>query len=61
MKIYKLLAVLLCVLTQSCAGQNQKINGLSFVASPYPINNSHIDPVLHITANYCAIMPFGFI
>ena len=42
-------------------GQNQKINGLSFVASPYPIDSSHVAPVLHVNANYCAIMPFGFI
>ena len=61
MKQYRLLVVLLCILIQSCLSQNQKVNGLSFVASPYPIDDSHVDPVVKVNANYCAIMPFGFI
>lgn len=44
----------------SCAVQKEKINGLSFVASPDVINDSHTKPVVKIGANYTAIMPFGF-
>ncbi|HEX9601566.1 MAG TPA: glycoside hydrolase [Mariniflexile sp.] len=48
----------------SCAmmsHKTEKINGVSFVASRDTINDAHIKPILHIHANYAAIMPFGFI
>ena len=61
MKDYKLLIVIVIFFAQSCTGQAQKINGLSFVGSRESINDSHIDPVVKINANYTAIMPFGFI
>ncbi len=41
--------------------QSQKINGVSFVASPDPIQQSHILPIKRIHANWAAVMPFGFI
>ena len=44
-----------------CHGQSQKINGVSFVASPDPINQSHILPLKNNYANWAAVMPFGFI
>lgn len=44
----------------SCAVPKEKINGLSFVASPEVINDSHVKPVIDVGANYTAIMPFGF-
>jgi len=53
-----------CVLfftVSSCAVQKEKINGLSFVAAPEKITDSHIKPVINVGANYTAIMPFGFI
>ena len=37
------------------------IHGISFVASPNPIDKSHIDPLVKLGANWAAIMPFGFI
>ena len=61
MRIYKPLIVFLFLIIQSCSGQTQKINGLSYVASPNAIDKTHVSPVLNINANYCAIMPFGFI
>jgi len=61
MKICKFLVVFLFLTVQSCTAQNSKINGLSFVASPNPINEADINSVLDVHANYCAIMPFGFI
>lgn len=61
MKLYKHLIVFLFFITQSCASQNSKINGLSFVAAPTVIDESHVSPVVNINANFCAIMPFGFI
>ncbi len=39
----------------------EKINGVSFVASRDSINAQHIDPLKNLNANYVAIMPFGFI
>ena len=60
MKLSKVLLMLLCV-GQSCLGQSNKINGVSFVASSSEINNSDVEPVINIGANYCALMPFGFI
>ncbi|MCD2257769.1 glycoside hydrolase family 113 [Psychroserpens luteolus] len=59
MRIFRLLIVL-CVIT-SCAAQPEKINGLSFVAAPDAIDESHTKPVVNVGANYTAIMPFGFI
>lgn len=61
MKLYKLLIVFLLVIIQSCASQTDKINGLSFVAAPDAASDKHTNPVVNVNANYCAIMPFGFI
>lgn len=59
MKIVKLILVsLVCI---SCSSQTQKINGVSFVASSEAINKEHINPVKKVSANYVALMPFGFI
>ncbi|TYA74812.1 glycoside hydrolase family 113 [Seonamhaeicola marinus] len=60
MKNYGLLILVLSMLV-SCKGQTKKINGVSFVASRDAINQSHIDPVVEVNANYAAIMPFGFV
>lgn len=38
-----------------------KINGVSFVASKDSISGKHITPLVNISANYAAIMPYGFI
>ena len=63
---FLLLVSLLSFLT-GCSQQNEskkipeKLNGLSFVASPNAVEQPHIDPVLQINANTTAVMPFGFI
>ncbi|MFD0834260.1 glycoside hydrolase [Mariniflexile aquimaris] len=62
MRIFFITSILL--LMCSCAMTSprpEKINGVSFVASREPINDTHIYPVNHINANWAAIMPFGFI
>ena len=59
MKIAKFF--LLSLLCLSCKSQTKKINGLSFVASQDEITNQHVVPVLNVSANYVALMPFGFI
>ncbi|APY01324.1 glycoside hydrolase family 113 [Lacinutrix venerupis] len=59
MKYIKLLFLSLIVLLQSCNGQ-EKINGVSFVASGIPVTDEHTNPVVAVHANYAAIMPFGF-
>ncbi len=46
---------------QEALVSENKINGVSFVASRDTIQQKNIDPVLEIHANYAAIMPFGFI
>ena len=59
MKIYRLLLIgLVCI---SCSSQTQKINGISFVASSQAINSQHISPLKKVSANFVALMPFGFI
>jgi len=60
MKTVKLL-ILFFIIFQTCFGQTNKINGVSFVASGEPINEEHINPIVNIHANYVTIMPFGFI
>ncbi len=59
MKIYKLL--LICLICLSCESQTKKINGISFVASPDKISYKHVSPIQKVSANYVALMPFGFI
>lgn len=61
MKIFKPLVFILLIFIQSCKGQTSKINGVSFVSSRQPIDESHTNPVAHLNANYAAVMPFGFI
>ncbi|MBR9914186.1 MAG: glycoside hydrolase [Algicola sp.] len=41
--------------------EDEKIDGVSFVASRVAIDSSHVQPVVSVGANYAAIMPFGFI
>jgi hypothetical protein len=55
--------IFVAIYLQSCSGivLDSKINGVSFVASSKPIDNTHIEPVLSVNANYAAIMPFAFI
>ncbi|MFK7783030.1 glycoside hydrolase family 113 [Psychroserpens sp.] len=50
----------LAVIVSSCAAQKEKINGLSFVAAPIEVDQSHVNPVVEVGANYTAVMPFGF-
>lgn len=54
--------LVLCFLEFSCASQVQeKINGVSFVASREEVAQTHIAEIIKIHANYATIMPFGFI
>lgn len=51
-------------LIHSCSAtveKPEKINGVSFVASKDSIGNEHVNPLIHLNANYAAVMPFGFI
>jgi len=61
MKLFKLLILISILSLQSCKTRSSKINGVSFVASRDAVNESHINPVVKVNANYAAIMPFGFI
>lgn len=53
--------LILLTIFSSCAAQQARINGLSFVAAREIIDETHTTPVVEIGANYTAIMPFGFI
>ena len=44
----------------SSKAEQQKINGISFVASRSAIDAKHVKPVLAVNGNYVALMPFGF-
>lgn len=58
----KLGLFLLGFLQISCASQVQeKINGVSFVASREEVAQEHVQEVLNINANHAAVMPFGFV
>ncbi|MBQ4802884.1 glycoside hydrolase [Aquimarina sp. MMG015] len=59
MKRFFILLISICFL--NCSGQQSKINGVSFVASPKEINETNIDPVVKVNANWAAVMPFGFV
>lgn len=41
--------------------KKQSINGVSFVAANEAVNQSHIEPVVKVNANFASVMPFGFI
>lgn len=59
--MYRVFVLLISIIFCNCSGQEAKINGVSFVASPQEINESHINPVVHVNANWAAVMPFGFV
>ncbi|MFC4723321.1 glycoside hydrolase [Geojedonia litorea] len=63
MKLFKFLGCIYFFVASACVGQQKqdKIDGISFVASRDAINQLHVAPVVNINANYAAIMPFGFI
>ena len=52
---------IICIGLTACNGQDEKINGVSFVASPKKADQSHVTPVVKVNANFAAVMPFGFI
>ncbi|WP_430411594.1 glycoside hydrolase family 113 [Kordia sp.] len=57
----RLLLIFFGLLQFSCTSQTQKMNGVSFVAARNAIDQTHVDPVVNVNANYAAIMPFGFL
>jgi len=57
-------SIFIVVFLMSCSAiipRQEKINGVSFVASRDAVTQVHIDPVVNVNANYAAVMPFGFI
>ncbi|WP_296383332.1 glycoside hydrolase [Winogradskyella sp.] len=57
----RLIFYLLLTALFACSGQQEKINGVSFVASGETIDEKNVQPVVNVNANYAAIMPFGFV
>lgn len=57
----RLLFIVLIFIQLSCNKQQEKINGISFVASRDSINRKHILSVVKAHGNFVALMPFGFI
>ena len=61
-RVRLLICFLFSILLSSCSGQNEKVNGVSFVAYGNPVDETHTKPVVSkINANFAAVMPFGFI
>ncbi|WP_299102105.1 glycoside hydrolase [uncultured Winogradskyella sp.] len=56
-----LFSLILVVVLSACRGQEDKINGVSFVASRDVIDETHVNPIVEVNANFAAVMPFGFI
>lgn len=57
----KIALVFICCLQYCCSGEaQQKINGVSFVASREEVVQAQVDEVLKVNANSAAVMPFGF-
>lgn len=57
-----LIGLLIVLLTlQGCNAQQEKINGVSFVANRSPVDSTHVKPLKKINTNYAAVMPFGFV
>ena len=57
----KVFLLLFTIIVSGCSGQQNKINGISFVGSPQEIGPETIDPVVQLNANWAAVMPFGFL
>lgn len=58
----KLRLLFLCLIQFSCNGQtDEKINGISFVASRNEVLQEHVDPVVSVNASHAAVMPLGYI
>ena len=55
-------SMVLLILLNSCQSQvpEEKINGVSLVASRNAIIISNIKPILNVNANTVAVMPFAF-
>lgn len=60
MKSFTRLFLLMLVL-QGCNAQQEKINGVSFVANRNPVDSTHVLPLQRVNINYAAVMPFGFV
>lgn len=58
---YSVLLLIFSSLFSSCAQPEPRINGVSFVASRLEVEQTHIEPLVSVNANYAAVMPFGFI
>jgi hypothetical protein len=60
----RIIILFLLVLIFNCSAapyKQSKVNGVSFVAAPKKVDDTHVMPVVNVNANYAAIMPFGFI
>jgi hypothetical protein len=56
--------LLAATLVLGCAAQQapvDRVNGVSFVASPEPATQAHVNSMLAVNADFAAVMPFGFI
>ena len=51
------------LLFSSCGkaqNQGEKINGLNLVSENRALDTAEVNPMLNVGANYCAVIPFGF-
>ena len=64
MKLMRFLfAPVMCAILLGCQAQglvDQKINGVSYVASRDEIQENHLQPLVDLGINYASVMPFAF-
>ena len=55
-----LLLIVLISISFFSASQEEKINGICFVAPPHSVEESHLRPIKEVNANWVAITPYAF-
>lgn len=59
--LYILFSILCCFQVSCSKKMEEKINGVSLVASREMVTHEHVAELLKVNANYACVMPFGFI
>src|SRR5690606_5067441 len=59
--LYILFSILCCFQVSCSKKMEEKINGVSLVASREMVTHEHVAELLQVNANYACVMPFGFI
>ncbi len=58
--IFILILSISLTLCSTQKNQIEKINGVNFVSTPYPVDESNFQPIVDINANFVAAIPYSF-